>query len=347
MARLVDEHKHADNRDKPCRACALEKAHKLGMDRILVPLDGSVGAEQALPYAAMAAKWLGAELTLLHVVHPGPPFLHYRPGQVRYPDAPHDRSVALATAYLREIAARLAAVGVDARWGIADGEAAQMICARATTGGYGLTVLAVHTPAPLGRLFSPSFLDQVWKGVAAPILLVRQHRQGLNPEPISKEPREFIVPYGRDPGASEAVPIAAALAGASGASVTMMTSMVTVRRKRRAEMAGESGAAGVVGWMQEAAAYLKEDRLQVRVETRDGIPARAISARQAESPGSWVVMTSVMLTGAARTIFGSTADGVLRSAPGPVLIAPASAVAHKRAAQAQAALEQATLSLTG
>jgi nucleotide-binding universal stress UspA family protein len=328
----MDQHRHAHSLDRPCHECAVERARELKFDRILVPLDGTPASEFALPYAAMMGQWLQAELTLFHVVHPGPPFHFYRPGLVRYPDALHDRANLLASAYLTEIVTRLTAKGLRARWGVASGDAAQLIPSRASDGGYGLIVMAVRPRAPSRRRFSPGVLERMWRHVATPTLFLHQ-RRATRDSNGPQAPDEFVVPMGGDASAAEATPYAAALAGGSGARVTLMASLVT-KRRHQAELSAGEGSPGVqspLARLQEMAAYLRQDRIRVQTETRAGIPAWAIAKRQAEAPGSWVVMTSFMPAGLSRTVFGSTADGVLRTARGPVLVVPAASVARKRA----------------
>lgn len=328
----MDQHRHNHTLGGPCPKCAVERARELKFDRVLVPLDGTPASEFALPFAAMVGKWLQAELTLFHVVHPGPPFHFYRPGLVRYPDALHDRANLLASAYLTEVVARLTAEGLRARWAVASGDAAQLIPARASEGGYGLTIMAVRPRSPSRRRFSPGVLERVWRLAATPTLFVHQRRAPKAGASLAV-PGEIIVPLGGDPAAGEAVTYAAALAGGSGARVTLMASLVTKRRDRSAPRTGDGGAEiqDPPRRMAEMAAFLRQDRIPVQTETRAGIPAWMIAKRQAEAPGSWVVMTSFMPRGLSRTVFGSTADGVLRTARGPVLIVPAARVARKRA----------------
>jgi nucleotide-binding universal stress UspA family protein len=344
----MDQHRHTAPFDRPCRACALDRARRLHLDRLLAPLDGTVESEQALPYAAMVARWLDSEITLLHVIHPGPPFHFYRPGQVRYPDALHDRASVLASSYLSEVAARLNAAGVPARWAVASGDAAQIIPERASGGGYGLTVMAVHPHSPVKRQFSPGVLERMWRYVATPVLFLHQQRAGVAGEGV-QSPAEFIVPMGGDPASSEAAPYAAALAGGSGARLTLLASLVTKRRQEAELHAGEGGSSSKspLARMQEVAAYMRQDRIRVQVETQVGLPARTIINRQNGSPGAWVIMSSLMPHGVMRTFFGSTADGVLRLGRGPVIIVPMSGVAERRAETIRAMISEAPMIGTG
>ncbi len=298
-----------------------------------MPLDGSEDAEQALPYAAMIAKWLDAELTLFNTVHPGPPFLYYREGQVRYPDQLQDRAEFLSNSYLSEVAKGLTEAGVKARWGVASGDAARLIAARAAGGEFGLIVMAVTVRSPLRRTLRPTVLEQFWRYTATPALIVKVRRRRKSVQtPLA--PPELVVPLGGDSVSEEAGPYAAALAGASGARVTLIAAQV---RRRRGLLDlysgkppdGKESKAEVR--IREVAARLMKDRLTVQAEARVGIPAHVVTSRNNESQGSWVVMSSTMSSGIPRLLHGSTADGVLRNGRGPVLVVPSSVVAAKRA----------------
>ena len=79
---------------------AVDRGNALNLNRILVPLNGSRKSEHILPFASMVADWFSGEITLFHSLPPTHPARGARPGQVHYPDAPHDRGTALAMAYL-------------------------------------------------------------------------------------------------------------------------------------------------------------------------------------------------------------------------------------------------------
>ena len=71
-------------------------------ERVIVPLDGSERAERVLRLVVPLAHWLGAEVTLLHVLVPR---LERRGGreEISYPDTLHDRAMSLAGEYLTEV----------------------------------------------------------------------------------------------------------------------------------------------------------------------------------------------------------------------------------------------------
>jgi nucleotide-binding universal stress UspA family protein len=328
----VEKHSHPATLATNCRQCALERVRNLRLDRVLVPLDGSQASERAIQYAAMLARWNEAEVTLFHVIHPGQPFVFYRQGVVRYPDALHDRSIVLASSYLSELAGRMKATGLNVKWGVASGDPGRMIAARADGGNFGLVVMSVKVPSPLRRLFQPRTLEHVWQRTATPVLFVKERQAGDNTTPLPLT--EFIVPTGKDPVSDEAVPTAAALAAAAGVRLTILAAVVRKGSLTRAlspandDPSGDAFAVRLRG----LAASLSASGMSASVETRSGIPAFAIAGRQVAAPGSWLVMASSMPSGLGRTFLGSTAEGVLRNAPGPVLVQPYTAVIERRKA---------------
>jgi len=74
-------------------------------ERILVPLDGSPGAERVIPAAARIARAFGGSVILLSVVAPP-----VTPGKFSvpevFPKAPTEEELAEATAYLRDCSVR-------------------------------------------------------------------------------------------------------------------------------------------------------------------------------------------------------------------------------------------------
>jgi nucleotide-binding universal stress UspA family protein len=143
--------------------------------RILVPLDGSGLAEQALPLAALLARRAGAELILTC--------------SIGWAQATADRALAIdvagfsvmlperaadqAHAYLTDIGQQLAAQGLTARSDIRSAPAAEAILASAAEQAADLIVMSTHGRSGLGRWTYGSVADRVLRGATLPIVLVR------------------------------------------------------------------------------------------------------------------------------------------------------------------------------
>ena len=274
------------------RRQAVARGDALNLNRILVPLSGSHRSEQILPFASMIADWFSGEMTLFHSLPSTHPARGARPGQVHYPDAPHDRGTALAVAYLEEVVSRLGPHGVKSRWGIATGHAALMITSRSATSLFGIVAIAAIPRSRSRRLFSPGLLDQLWKTTAVPLLIVNPRNVSLNGAP-PRAPKSLIVPGGRRTTDS-ATAMVSALAGASRAVIKLILP------------AAGSGA------------------------NAKGKLAPQLHSIQAANPGSWIVVGSKMRSGLNRSVFGSVADILTRGATGPVVIVPHPEVMRRR-----------------
>ena len=202
------------------RRLAVGRGIALNLNRILVPLNGYRRSEQILPFSSMLADWFEGETTLFHTLPPTHPARGARPGQVHYPDAPHDRGASLAAAYLEEVVSRLGPYGVKSRWGIATGDPASMISSRSATSSFGMVAIAATTRSRPHRLFSPGLLDHLWRTTSAPLLIINPHHAMLNDAP-PQPPKTIILPCTRY-AVDSALPFASAIAGASRTAVRVI-----------------------------------------------------------------------------------------------------------------------------
>lgn len=309
------------------RRLAVGRGHSLNLDRVLVPLNGYRRSEQILPFASMLADWFSGEITLFHSLPPTHPARGARPGQVHYPDAPHDRGTALATAYLEEVVSRLSPHGVRSRWGIATGPPARMISSRSATSSFGLVAIATAARSRPHRFISHGLLDDLWRTTSVPLLIVNPHHATLNGKPPTA-PKTIIVPRSKGSGDS-AIPIASALAGASRSNVKILV--------ERSASSDES-----------------EDEL-IKLFSAEGIDMEIVQVEkdftqqvidfQNSTAGSWIVAGSRMRSGITRSLFGSVADGIARESTGPIVVVPDSNVTRKRKRQARAATRDIAASL--
>lgn len=143
--------------------------------RILVPLDGSALAEQALPIAGALAKTTGAELLLLQVIQP----LDDRNQDILFKDAAEAQAAfaewrANAEAYLHEKAQPFQAVGVPCRYKVELADVAPTIIDTAGSEPVDLLVMSTHGHSGLRRWVYGSVTNKVLRGVTCPLLLIHQ-----------------------------------------------------------------------------------------------------------------------------------------------------------------------------
>lgn len=142
--------------------------------RLLVPLDGSEFAEEALPVAVRLAERLGGSLVLVQAVPVPMPVAV--PGGVVVPEAfDLDSAQAEAHAYLRRVADRLAREhpGLESQVEVRVGLAADAIVAASRDHHAALVVMATHGRTGVGALLLGSVADAVLRQGSVPLLLVR------------------------------------------------------------------------------------------------------------------------------------------------------------------------------
>jgi nucleotide-binding universal stress UspA family protein len=147
---------------------------------VLVPLDGSPFAEQALPLALSIARRSGAALHLARAHVPGAPLYT---GSELVSDFTLDAAIReQETTYLAELvkrvtsaAAVMSAASVTPAALLIDGPVADAIHEHALAAGADLVVMATHGRGPLSRFWLGSVADQLIRKLPMPILLVRPH----------------------------------------------------------------------------------------------------------------------------------------------------------------------------
>jgi nucleotide-binding universal stress UspA family protein len=143
---------------------------KVMYKRILVPLDGSKLAEQAIPHAATLAEQFGAEIVLLKVLGPLPDPSMAGRGVVRSAEA---ASAQLARDYLEVVAANLRDQAIPTQTGTIEGKPYIEIVRFAENHEIDLIVMSTRGYSGLSRWLLGSVADRVVRGATIPLLLVQ------------------------------------------------------------------------------------------------------------------------------------------------------------------------------
>ena len=140
--------------------------------KVVIPLDGSELAEQALEPACRIAEKFGSELLLLRVVTPERPLpaKHYPPSGAGLLDAIAVIAVEEAENYLSGI--KLPLLGLALHTQVLVGAPPEMIIAAAAENGADLIVMSTHGRAGLLRLLYGSVTEAVLRGSPVPVLVV-------------------------------------------------------------------------------------------------------------------------------------------------------------------------------
>lgn len=252
---------------------------------LLVPLDGSVLAEAALPATAYLAKKLGARVTLIHVIEQDAPQEVHGQRHLADPDE--------ACAYLDDVAGR--AFPAEARverhvHTAAASDIARSMVAHEDELAPDLIVMCTHGQSGFRTRLFGSVAQQIIGLGTTPVLLVRPTRAG-KAEFVC---RHMLVPLDGNLDHAQGLRMAAELAQACGASLSLVRVVPTLSTLPGREGASARLLPGVTSALldlaeDEAAARLRQQManlqamgLAVTATVQRGDPAKAIvrSAKQ-------------------------------------------------------------------
>ncbi len=305
--------------------------------KVIVPLDGSDLAEQALPYAELVAKSLSVPVELVQAYDILPVnVLSTRRAEVVA--QLQTGAQARAEASLAPIRQRLADAGVEYNLAINRGPAADVIVAQAGTDPGALVVMCTHGRGGISRWVMGSVTDKVLHTVPNPMLIVRATVTG--PASPGTSLRSVIVPLDGSALSELAIPHAVSVATALSARITVLrvTPTQDYYRHQLTAVTPELGAIPNFdpGSPEELAAedaesvasYLADVSNRMAIDHAHGVSnehvlndniAQSIIERATAEP-SLVVMTTHGRSGVGRVVLGSVTDRVIRHSNVPVLV---------------------------
>jgi nucleotide-binding universal stress UspA family protein len=294
------------------------------LNSLLVPLDGTPYAEQAIPWA-LVLSMPTATIVLLRVLPPtgaAEELLGRRSGADAAAAAAAARAglATTATAWPREAGFELA---------VGTGDPAEVIVNEAARRGVGAVVIASHGRGAVGRWMFGSVADRVARTSTIPVVIVRRDDDA----PSAATLRRVVVPLDGSPRSLEALPAAGAIASGHGLPIHLVTALdvsglTPVAAPGMAmPVSGELYTqvyndleAGARAALAEAADTLASAGAAVTTEVRVGSPYSVIV--DILRPGDIVVITSHGRTGVRRWLLGSVAEQLVRFAPAPVMLVP-------------------------
>ncbi|HUG15823.1 MAG TPA: universal stress protein [Thermomicrobiales bacterium] len=146
--------------------------------RIVVPLDGSLVAEEALPHAEELARALGVPIVLLRVIDNTPVGLCDNYGvAVSYVPGTElaDREEASAREYLTARQEQIVARGVETTTTLRRGPVVRELLGAARNGD--LYVMASHGRTGMPRWFLGSVAEEMTRVSSVPVMLVRSRQE--------------------------------------------------------------------------------------------------------------------------------------------------------------------------
>ncbi|HET7038160.1 MAG TPA: universal stress protein [Thermomicrobiaceae bacterium] len=280
------------------------------IETIVVPLDGSPLAEEALPTARAIAGRTGKPLRLVRVIAPS----------------------ALAAArdeaedYLRATAEQLG----GAETTVWLGDPAEQIVEGLSKLPGAMAVMTTHGRTGIGRWIFGSVADRVVHAGVAPVLLIRSG----NPAPTVL--RQIMVPLDGSALSETALPLAEQLAHDFNATLELVRVVETsamygmfgsdygaiAAAPEALQQLIEEVVADANGYLDGVAARLKERGLTAGTAVLEGLIADQLLAFGRRQRIDLIVMATRGRAGVSRLVLGSVAEQMLRLGDRPLLLAP-------------------------
>jgi len=277
---------------------------------ILVPLDGSTLAEQALPLAAAVAEWHRSSLSLA-VVHPwGAAEDAPRPGTRTDRELRESEGVYLN----RLMQAVAAAYGIPVCETVLDGNSGPRLVKLARERGTDLVVASTHGYGPIGRLKVGGVASHLAHGLGASVLFIKPQVAPVQMTAHGGFGR-ILVALDGSVRAEAALEPALALASKEGV-VLALARVIPAAHRQLDERRNKAGAylGSLVRRLQG-----RGRRLQTAVLVEND-PATAILTYAEQEAMELIALTTRERGAMSRTFFGSLADAAIHKSQVPVLV---------------------------
>ena len=294
--------------------------------KVLVPLDRSLFAEQALAEATNVASRSHAAIHLV-LVHQPVPFAGFE-------DVPWYADEAAAEAdYLERIASQRVGSGVPVTSTIVKGDPAEMICGEAARNGCDLIVMTSHGRTGFNRFWLGSVANAVIRHSPVPVLLIRSADDADTKEKPAQHIEKILVTLDGSPLAEAIMESASELARCHGAAVTLVRVVQPVPFMPPAtslplafspfvynEDLTKDLVRAAEGELEAVRNHFKDivTDIDTRVITAGSVAPAILDF--AESNRADLIAMSTHGRGASRMLFGSVADKILRGSALPMLV---------------------------
>jgi nucleotide-binding universal stress UspA family protein len=288
---------------------------------LLVPLDGSVTAEQALPWALTLARRAKAALQVAAVHVPAAPLFsgNNLVANVELDAIIRDKE----RSYLEGVVRRLVnLIPAPVSSILLEGPIANALHEQAQAIHADLIVMTTHGRGPLSRFWLGSVADKLIRQATLPVLVVRP---GEGPADFNETPavRRVLIPLDGTKEAEQILEPAIEFGTLMQAEYHLFLAVEplmspdlypgTVFLQQVQKHCHE--------YLEEAAERLRGRSLRVQTRVAFGRPAaHAILEEAGAQPGTLIALATHGRGGVARLLLGSVADKVLRGASVPVLL---------------------------
>jgi nucleotide-binding universal stress UspA family protein len=286
---------------------------------ILVPLDGSLFGEHALPYALDIARRTGAKLHLAHVSTVPPDTVgDVVDGELRM----HEQ------AYLEGIVPRVQPHCAGPITTVQlDGPIATALHDYAVASKADLVVMTTHGRGAVSRFWLGSVADALVRQLPMPVLLVRPHEPAPD---YAHAPAlgHILIPLDGSALAEQVLPYALALGRLTQAEFTLLQAIPLMLPIYGTELYGagwddqlqEQLRVNAQSYLDGVAASLRAESLRVRTAVVNGGAAGAILEYAHAQSVDTLALATHGRSGVTRWLLGGVADKVVRGAQLPVLL---------------------------
>jgi nucleotide-binding universal stress UspA family protein len=292
--------------------------------KVLVPLDGSTVAEQALPFARLLAGAFQIPVELMSVIDTAALAPQVSPDRARYIDTLAAEGMRRSQEYLKGIARKFA--GLSVQFSVERGKTETAIIEKAATNKTTMIAMATHGRSGIKRWLLGSIAEKVLRGCSNPLLLVRASEQAKSEEKATLN--SIIVPLDGSQLAEKILPHVIALAKRVALEVVLLrayslTQIISTYEDNipdwdtlEAESKGEA-----ISYLDRKARELKGAGLaSVLPLISEGEAAEKIIDSAKTTAHSLVAMCTHGRSGIKGWVLGSVTEKVVRHSGDPVLI---------------------------
>jgi nucleotide-binding universal stress UspA family protein len=278
-------------------------------EKILVPLDGSELAEQALPYVEQIAGKLNSEAIFITVCLPGDPL---------------ERALA---EYIERRADKIQSLGIKTRSLCIEGESAASIIDFAEKNKISLIIISTHGRTGVSHWPLGNIANKIVQKSHAPVLLVRSSQ--LAKTAADRELRKILVALDGSRFSEAIIPYAERLAKGIGSEVVLLKVIEPSKLPQLAayidrEKYEEDFMAKL---KREAARYLSKKKtalankeVNVNSELLEGKPVDTILQYDEEKSVNLIALTTHGFSGITKWAYGSVASRIIEGSPKPILL---------------------------
>jgi len=278
-------------------------------EKILVPLDGSELAEQAIPYVEQLAQRLKSEVILITVCLPGDPL---------------ERALA---EYAERRAEKIQSLGVNTRSLCIEGDPADSIINFTGKNNVGLIVISTHGKTGVGHWPLGSIASKVVQRSNIPVFLVRSSQPGK--APADNELGKILVTLDGSPFSEAIIPYAEKLAKNMNSEVTLLRVIEPAKLPQLAAYRDrEKYEKDFMAKMErEAERYL--DKKKTALENKGvnvnsafliGKPVETILQYTEDKSVNLIALTTHGFSGITKWTYGSVASKIIEGSPKPILL---------------------------